>query len=239
MHPALDAAGARFRIALARALMQVKAPAEGARTGRAEMPASFDLMMALLSVALQGPDKPGDANQEALRIADEILAAKEGDVPFEVRAQALAIKGLWTKALTTYVDGLRPLLSRDHADGLKMLVESHPALSRPTSQTVANPLEAEKHYATGLRWYFDRKYGNAEQEFKAAVEQDGRDARYYYFLGLSRLLQDKRRDAMADFEEGAMLERKNRPPSGAVNDSLERVQGALRQQLNAVREQPR
>ena len=122
----------------------------------------------------------------------------------------MAIKGKWTEALTTYAEGCRSILDAEHAAGLMRLVQGHPALHQPTIMTLADPLEAEKHYAAGLRWYYDGQYGKAEKEFFTAVEQDGQDARYYYFLGLARLMQGDR-DSAEDFEQGARLERQNRP----------------------------
>jgi hypothetical protein len=239
-HPALDADGARYRAALARALMQPR-PAAPLKVGMLDGTPRPDGLAALLAVALQPGALPGQldpASQEAQRLADEILSAREGDVPFEARAQAYAIKGLWTQALRTYVEGLRPTLGAEHAAGLMAIIEGHPALRRPTVLVVADPLAAERHYDAGLNFYSDRGYAKAEKEFFAAVENDGQDARYHYYLGLSRLMQGDR-DAYEDFEQGARLERENRPPRAAVSASLERVQGAPRQVLNEVRDRPR
>jgi hypothetical protein len=99
-----------------------------------------------------------------------------------------------------------------------------------------NPLDAEKHYALGLNFYFDRDYVNAEKEFLLTIENDSQDARFFYFLGLSRLAQNRRRDAFADFTQGTALERMNRPSPAAVDDALERVQGPTRLILNGFRE---
>ena len=46
-----------------------------------------------------------------------------------------------------YVEGLRPFLSPEHAAGLLAIINGHPNLRRPTVLTVADPVEAEKHYA--------------------------------------------------------------------------------------------
>jgi hypothetical protein len=242
-HKALDAQGARYRVALARVLLQAKPAkaAEGARSDRGAAPTALDLLTLLVAAGPEEPPAgaPDAASKRAQELADEVLAAKEGDVPFEVRAQALAIKGLWNQALTTYIDGLKPHLSREHYDGLMALIQGHPAMKRPTSQSVANPLEAERRFGAGQRLYFDRQFANAEKEFVEAVAQNGQDARYFYFLGLSRLAQGKRSDALADFEQGARLEDRNRPPPAAVNAELERIQGPDRRTLNGVRDLPR
>jgi tetratricopeptide (TPR) repeat protein len=193
------------------------------------------------SVTLQAPALPGApaaAQQEAEKLADEVLAAPKGAVPFDVRAQALAVKGLPTRALIAYAEGLRPYLPPAYANGLLALVENHPALKRPESLSVPDPLEAERHYTAGLNFYTARDYPDAEKEFLAAVENDGQDARYFYFLGLARLAQG-RRDAYEDFDQGAKLEQRNRPSRAAVSTALERVQGPPRRALNEARSRPR
>ena len=209
-HGAADADGFRYETALARVLMLK--PHEGA--GQAD------------------PDVT-----EALKLAGEVLSARSDEVPFEARAEALAVEGLWTDARNAYVEGIRPHISPERAAVLLAVVQGHPALHRPTIMTVADPLEAVKHYAAGLQWYNDHEYDKAEKEFFTAVEHDGQDARYYYYLGLSRLLQGDR-DAYEDFEQGARLERKDRPARAAVSAALERVQGEPRERLNAIRDRP-
>jgi hypothetical protein len=252
-HPALDAEGGRYRVALARVLLQgtqVEAPAvpppaprpTRERVGRAaQAPRPLGVAVVLVTLGLQPPQLPPtvpSAAREAERLADEVLAAPEGSVPFDVRAQALAIKGLYTRALTTYVEGLRPLLPPRYADGLMRIVRSHPGLmSRPDSRLVPDPLAAEKHYAAGLNFYFARNYPSAEKEFLAAVENDSQDARFFYYLGLSRLLQNKR-GAAEDFDQGARLEARGRPAPAAVSAALERVQGPARRRVNEARTRP-
>ena len=238
-----DADLARYRAALARALLlpgPVTPAVGGGKVGKNAPRPSPAVLAALLLVGLQPADAPGQvdaAAKEAQELADQILA--QGDAaPFEARAQALAVKGLWTQALTTYAEGCRSLLDAEHAAGLMRLVQGHPALHQPSIMTVADPLEAEKHYAAGLRWYYDHDYAKAEKEFYTAVEHDGQDARYYYFLGLARLMLGDR-DAAEDFEQGARLERLDRPSRAAVSAALERVQGSARAQLNDIRDRPR
>ncbi|HTU91954.1 MAG TPA: hypothetical protein VMF69_17865 [Gemmataceae bacterium] len=115
---------------------------------------------------------------------------------------------------------------------------SSPPLNRPDSPRTLNPIEAEKHFAAGLNFYFDRDYANAEKEFLLTIENDSQDARFFYFLGLSRLAQNHRRDAFADFTQGVVLERLNRPSPAAVSESLERIQGPTRRLVNGFREMP-
>ncbi len=174
-----------------------------------------------------------------MQLAKQILSVRGAGVPFEARAQAMAVEGLWTEALNAFAAGLYPYISPEHDAVLANVLQGHPALRRPTMMTVADPLAAAKHYSAGLRWYYDHQYAKAETEFFTAVEHDGQDARYHYYLGLSRLLQGDRSDAMEDFNQGARLEQQSRPPRAAVSAALERVQGEPRLQLNEVRDRPR
>jgi hypothetical protein len=246
-HPGLDDAGSRYRAALARALLRSGSEdaSRPSRRSSSRLPArgdrSRDAAVLLLALALQAPgagESSPDSRREAEKLADEILAA--GDkVPFDVRAQALAVKGLYTPALRTYVAGLREkrLLPAGYANGLLDLIDSHPALQRPSSRRTPDPNGAERHFAAGVNLFFDRKYAGAEKELLSAVEQDGGDARYFYFLGLARLAQGKR-EAYQDFDQGASLERSGHPSRAAVSAALERVQGRMRRELNAVRTRP-
>jgi len=256
----LDAEGARYSMALARALLLPR-PARPGLSAKLPLPAGekvgwrdpapyparhFDDMKRLvlmLTLGLQAPLLPGEepGSEEAEKRADDVLKAAQaapGTIPFNVLAQALAIKGRWNAALQTYVEGIRPMLRPEYGDGLVYLLRNDPRLKRPDILRIPDPLQAEKHFAAGLNFYFDRAYANAEKEFLLTVENDGQDARYFYFLGLSRLARNRRRDASADFEAGAMLERLNRPSPAAVSEALERIQGPTRRIVNEVRERP-
>jgi tetratricopeptide (TPR) repeat protein len=262
-HEALDAQGSRYRVALARALMQSQgkpaAPKEPAADTSDRRPPDFrgevgalgaapdaaaearQALALLLVVALQPPPLPPASVEEAQKLADEVIQQEErkpGSVPFDVLAQAKAVKGLHTEALKIYAAGLRTKLPPEYAAGLMELIESHPKLRGADTLRVPNPLTAEKHYGAGLRWYYDRNYANAEKEFAEAVKNDALDARFHYFLGLSRLAQNKP-EAAEDFAAGAKLEAQGRPPRGAVSAALERVQGPMRTALNEARNQPK
>jgi TolA-binding protein len=253
-HPDLDAIGARYRVSLARALVQPREiappaarPTEEEEKGKkaAAVPAdirSLDagrLLALLFTVALQDTmEEPTPAQQEAEKLADDVLKAGDA-IPFDVRAQALAVKGRWTAALNTFAEGLRGHLPAAYSQALLSIVRNHPRLRPPDGQPTPNPLEAEKHYSAGVNFYFDRDYQSAEQEFAAAVDNDSQDARYYYFLALSRLMQGKRQDAAEDLDRGALLERAGRPAPGAVSEALERVQGPARRIVNEARSRPR
>jgi hypothetical protein len=109
----------------------------------------------------------------------------------------------------------------------------------PVAALEPNPLLAEKHFSKGLDFFWGRRYADAEMEFVKTILFYDDDARYRYFLGLSRYLQgtsDKRTLAGADFEKGAHLERLRHPSTREVNASLERVQGQLRKVIDNYRE---
>ncbi len=194
-------------------------------------------LLVLLTVSLQVPPPQPPGKAEAIKLADEIIRQYEMNpksVSFDVLADAYAIKGMWTQALMTYANGLKPYLRAEYHAGLMDLLQKHPAIRRPASLEVANPFEAATQYGQGLRYYFARDYVEAEKHLKAATEFDNLDARYFYFLGLSRLMQGKA-DAAEDFVQGARLEKDNRPSSKDVSISLERVQGPARRVLNEAR----
>ena len=101
-----------------------------------------------------------------------------------------------------------------------------------------DPLLAEQYYNRGLSSYWSRRYGAAEGDFQEAIRLAGRaaeDARFFYFLGLSQLGLGKEAEALVAFREAGNLERDHRPASGAVNASLERVQGPVRRYVDAFR----
>jgi hypothetical protein len=242
-HPDLDEEGLLYRAALARVLLRrgergaVRAPAAVPTDRRARKAAALEAVVLLTALALPpgGAGSMTEDERRARELADEILAA--GDkVPFNLRAQALAIKGLHTRAVMTYAEGLRAHLPPALANGLLTILQSHPALRRPEGTDAPDPVEADKHYAEGLNRYFAEDYPGAEKELAEAVRLYGRDARYFYFLGLARLHQGKR-GAAADFVQGARLEALDLPPQAAVSRSLERIQGRVRLLLNEAREQ--
>jgi tetratricopeptide (TPR) repeat protein len=140
------------------------------------------------------------------------------------------------------VDGVREFLPPAYAAGLAELVRNQPlpqGQRRPEGPPVASSAEAEKSYAEGLNFYFDRDYAAAVKSFQSAVDNDSQDARYYYFLGLARLGLNQRRQALEDLDQGAQLEAMNRPAPPVVSAALERIQGPLRRVVNDVRSRPR
>ena len=119
------------------------------------------------------------------------------------------------------------------------MIANHPAFQEPDIALQPNPLMAEKYFGRGLDFFWARHYTEAETEFVKAVSFYEDDARYRYFLGMSRYLQgssQKTTLAQLDFEKGAELERLRHPGGREVNSSLERVQGNLRKVIDGYRE---
>ena len=236
--PAASVEAAQYRAALARMLLP-GAPDEDRRGGRVgprrlqRLPTVEELLL-LAVVGVQPPPPEEVAAEEATRLADEILARKDIDTLPLLKAQALAVKGLYTQSLNSYVAGLRPHLSRELYAGLKRIVENHPMQRRPDRSRVPHPFQAQKHYAAGLSRFFERDYATAEKEFAKAIENFDLDARYHYYLGLARLQQRKRGPA-EDFDQAARLELEGRPARDAVDASLERIQGRPRRLINEAR----
>lgn len=109
-----------------------------------------------------------------------------------------------------------------------------PDTSLPAGTFYENPA-AELRYGVGLYRFHSDRFADAEIEFLAAIRVNPQDARYWYYLGLSRYLQGKLDQAEADFQTGAKLERRGLPATRQINASLERVQGPLRRTLNSYR----
>ena len=245
---ALDAEGIKYRIALARLLNSVlptnikpkEADVEKVGVLEKKEPEMLTNLFALLLTGFYfqqpeivfPPESPKISPKESRKLADEILASP--DAPFDAKAQAYAIKGLPTKAIREYVIGLREKMGPIHFENLMKIIEDHPSLTNHNLGNQANPVEAERFYATGMALYFNKRYLEAEKAFMAAVENERQDARYQYYLGLSRLAQNKAEAAEA-FEAASKYEKLGRPSRAAVSTSLERVQGPQRQILNMYR----
>ena len=248
---ALDAQGIVYRIALARLLNSIlpnnikpkEVDVEKVGVLEKKEPEMLTNLFALLLTGFYfqqpeivfPPESPKISPKESRKLADEVLASP--DAPFDAKAQAYAIKGLPTKAIREYVIGLREKMGPIHFENLMKIIEDHPSLTNHNLGNQANPVEAERFYATGMALYFNKRYLEAEKAFMAAVENERQDARYQYYLGLSRLAQNKAEAAEA-FEAASKYEKLGRPSRAAVSTSLERVQGPQRQVLNTYRNNP-
>jgi TolA-binding protein len=241
----------RYQLARARALWNLGKPPSSTPVGRLEpllkglaRDGVEPLAVAMLLVNLQAPGgQPlSPRAEEAIKLANQILASK--DATYIQRAEAQAILGDYTKALQELAMGLKadalakgsPVSRQEVAALLKRLIDEHPSLRVTTGRVVLDPLQAEQFYAAGLRKFWERRYPEAEKEFQESIRNYDQDARYYYYLGLAKLMQNKREDAYKDFEQGARLEQQGRPNRDVVNAALERIQGRSRQILNSKRD---
>lgn len=111
------------------------------------------------------------------------------------------------------------------------------------SSAVANVVFAEdvldKIYGEGVHAYFAGDLAAAEESLQSAIDQDLRDPRAYYFLGLTKLQLGDAEGADEQFAAGASLETKSLSRFYAVSKSLERVQGAARRQIEKHRTRAR
>ena len=130
------------------------------------------------------------------------------------------------------------------------LIDSHPAFQQLDSSGVANPIVTERcegvaSFESGDDPSPTRRKIGAEGQFLQAIRLYDKDARYQYYLGFAMLQQknrDKRAAALIAFEQGARLEaaavQSNPFAIREINQSLERVQGEMRQLLNEYRYRP-
>lgn len=243
-NPKLDAAGVKYRAALMRmlngSLPNVSKPAPKIESKKEVSSLLFEELVGFTTVLyfqLPEPivDAPKISAKEAQDLADAIL--KSQDASFVEKAQAYGTKGYWTKALKTYVDGIREKIGPVHAENLNNLLKNHPGLEGAAEPVQNNFLEAERFFSSGLTLYFNKNFAAAEKAFLAAVENERQDARYHYYLGLARLAQQKP-EAVESFEYASMKERQGKPSRAAVSKSLERVQGPARLELNRYRNAP-
>ena len=107
------------------------------------------------------------------------------------------------------------------------------AVPLTTSELLAQG-QAVGLYNRAIDLYFAGRYADAEAVLSKVTQQDPADARYWYFLGLSRFAQNKE-DAAVAFQMGAVQEARSLPPVREINAALEKVQGDARRALNTFR----
>lgn len=231
--PAESIEAVRYRLALARVLLQI---ADAKPTAR--LPIEPRDLLVLSLVGLQGPPPEQAAQDEAVREAEAILKRPDIDQHPLLKAEALTVLGLQTEALNTYVSGLKSHLNREQYSALKSIIDNHPMQRQPDRMRVPHPFQAQRFYTAGLSQFYANDFAGAEASFTRAVEHFDQDARYHYFLGLARLKQNKPGGPEAFFQ-AAMLEYDNRPSRDAVDASLERIQGPTRRMIDAARNKVR
>ncbi len=167
---------------------------------------------------------------------DRLANAAKEFVQRVAKSDALLKEGQYDAALKEYLAGVRTLkaLPKENEDELERILAAHPALVK-LDATAGNPSLGQKHYGDGLEFFRDNRFDRAEREFEQAVRFENKDARYRYYLGLSRWLQNKTEVAIEDYKAGAALEAIARPTSRIVNSSLQRIQGPSREALEKFR----
>jgi hypothetical protein len=200
----------------------------------------LDVWLALLQQPAVEPDMATLALTDVEHVsrdpkASATLAAKAACV----RGLALRQQGRKDEAKAVLTEALKNAPGdADWQAVARAAIEDKPrsVTSLPSADADAgNPLHAESAYVDGVRQFWAGAYAQAEERFLEAIRNDGRDARYHYYLGLCRWAQGKRAAARRDFERGAELERQDRPARAAVNAALERIQGNLRQEVDQFR----
>lgn len=94
---------------------------------------------------------------------------------------------------------------------------------------------AQRLYGDGVTAYFEGRWADAEAAFASSTQADAADARRWYFLGLARWARGDTVAAKAAFRTGAEWEARNTPNARQVGAALERIQGQVRTELDAIR----
>jgi tetratricopeptide (TPR) repeat protein len=239
---------AQAQLGLARVLLQkaVKKPAKEPEASAAPpVTRAEDLRneLLLLLTLLQPPAEPSAVLEitEALKLADALIAGGE-PLGHIIKADALAKLNRYNDALAEYSRGIKGLkvngvkaLPREYDGVLDRILAQHPALQKPDPNLVPDDSLAIKHYSDGLEFYRQGDYKKAEVELVQAIRYDPKDARYHYFLGLTRWREGRHEAAAEDFKAGSLLELRGQPTYRVVNASLERVQGDLRKAVEKYR----
>lgn len=225
-------------LGLARVLLQKgkPAPSTPATTSMID-PNTLRTQLTLMLVLLADPQGPIPPDvQEVLTLADALIAQKEYH-GYIIKADALAKIGRFNAALTAYSTGIKELkvLPKEYDGVLDRILARHPALQAPDANVETDPSRSLKHYAQGLEFFRAHQYTRAEEQFVAAISHWNKDARYLYFLGLTRWTLGKKEVSDADFKAAALLEMKGLPLPKVITEAFERVQGTPRAAVEAAR----
>jgi hypothetical protein len=94
-------------------------------------------------------------------------------------------------------------------------------------------------YGQGVHAYFAGDYFNAHAMLSGAIQQGSQDPRAYFFRGLCYAWLGRPDEAAADFTIGADLEANSMDRAYPVSDSLQRIQGRTRMQIEKYRQMAR
>jgi hypothetical protein len=94
-------------------------------------------------------------------------------------------------------------------------------------------------YGQGVHAYFAGDLRTAHAFLSNAISQGSRDPRCYFFRGLTYASLGRPAEAQADYKTGSELEASNTERVYPVSDSLQRVQGRSRLQIERQRQMAR
>ncbi len=100
-----------------------------------------------------------------------------------------------------------------------------------------NPVLSEV-FGRGVHKYFAGDLQGAHESLTQAIEAGSEDPRAYYFRGLVNAATGRTDEAESDYRTGAQYE-VNSPMAGLVGQSLRRIQGSNRLELEKVRQEVR
>jgi TolA-binding protein len=167
-----------------------------------------------------------EARVAALAAADASASARARDLEDKLKATEDKLEAVESK-----LEEMTARLASAHET-------QRTAFTPPDNPPAADAALAYQSYAKGLVSYAAGRYADAEREFLAAGNSDGEDARFHYFLGLSRLALGKPAEAAENFQRGSCLERENKPSRVFVSVALERVRSEALEILNRCRPAP-
>ncbi|HEV3146140.1 MAG TPA: tetratricopeptide repeat protein, partial [Gemmataceae bacterium] len=202
----------------------------------AKQPEQVKPIRIALARVLSGPEAGDSDLAQASQLADQAIAAGQPEA-YLVKSRVFQRQKKFSEALEASLLALKALAPEEYGDNWAALVREHPGLREDLVLSIAkaDPVAAERLFGTGMRLYFAHQFSAAETQLLEAIKNNPNDARYYYFLGLSRVPQGKTDEAEKVLWRAVALERQGMPDTDAVNTYLERVQGPERNWINRVR----
>lgn len=203
-------------------------------TGLAQLAADdFDAARKTLLDAAGNPALPTDGVwRERIDQSLALLTDVEATVD---EARGWLSRGDKDRALAAANRGMRIFHRSANPNDYARLLDVRNEAAESVSLSSEAAQDAERHFATGVRHYFGRRFADAESAFLAATKLNGDDARYAYFLGLAQLSLGKAEAADESLRTAAALEKRGKPGTLVLNRVFERVQGPTRQRLDSYR----
>jgi hypothetical protein len=225
---------------LAVAMSDLTAAKKDAEKQLADAKTANQKAMADLQAKVDGADKRivdevKKAVAAATKDADAKLAMAQATLVEQKKAVDLELQKEKT-ARANESKQFEARLAQQVAQFEKDLASARAGVVVPLSDAATAKAErSSSAYDAGTTAYFAGRHAEAEKAFAEATKADPADARFWYFLGLSKYAQGKTADAAADFKTGAEWESRAKPGRRAVAAALERIQGPARLALEAAR----